>query len=253
MKIALLTDLHIPAEEEDSYGVDIRANFLRLLAAALQQGPDRLLVCGDLCFRDGDPAIYQWVRWHLDGAGLPYHLLSGNHDDTRLLADAFDCRDLLREGELYYRLDWDQWPVICLDSSSYQLSRRQLDWLREELAAIQGPMLLFIHHPPLPMGVPYMDEGHPLRNWPEVLQLLETHELPISVFCGHYHVEKSVRHRNLDVHVTPSCFFQIDWRQTAFAVDHHRVAFRWLELTSHGLRHALHYLEGSSLPAGAGS
>ena len=89
MRIVQLTDLHIGLENEDTYGVDVRHNFLQILDKAKAQRPDLLVISGDLCYRDGDARIYEWIKGHLDQSGLPYEVMSGNHDDPVLLARSF--------------------------------------------------------------------------------------------------------------------------------------------------------------------
>ena len=249
MTIAQLTDLHIGLPQEDTYGVDVRGNFLDIIDAIRQHGPDKLIISGDLCYRDGQAEIYAWIKGILDDSGLAYHPLSGNHDDTRLMAEVFGCSNLLRDGELYYLDQWDKQTVICLDSSSGRISDRQLQWLRDALADQPAPILLFIHHPPALMGVPFMDGQHALQNRADLQEILRAHPYPITIFCGHYHTEKSLRLDNLDIHITPSCFFQIDWREQEFAVDHRRIGYRWLEPATDGWQHALRYLDGRQLPA----
>ena len=59
MRILHLTDLHIGEEGEDTYGVDVRANFLDILSKIPLMQPDLLVVTGDLCFRDGQEKIYR--------------------------------------------------------------------------------------------------------------------------------------------------------------------------------------------------
>ena len=92
-KIIQLSDLHIGEEEEDTFSIDVRANFLKALGNIRALDPDRLVLTGDLCFRDGDPAIYQWIKSHIDGLPFPVDLISGNHDDTVLLGRRSNDRD----------------------------------------------------------------------------------------------------------------------------------------------------------------
>ena len=66
-----------------------------------------------------------------------------------------------------------------------------------------------MHHPPLHAGVPFMDNQHALKNREEVQSILFEHPFNVNIFTGHYHVEKMIRKKNIVVHITPSCFFQI--------------------------------------------
>ena len=70
MRIVQITDLHVGREGEETYGVDVRANFRKILQAARQWRPEYLVLSGDLCYRDGDVAIYHWIREQLDELGI---------------------------------------------------------------------------------------------------------------------------------------------------------------------------------------
>lgn len=242
MRIVQLTDLHVGLENEDTYGVDVRQNFLQILGKAKAQNPDLLVISGDLCYRDGDARIYAWIKDHLDQSGLPYEVMSGNHDDPVLLAQAFGREELLKDKELYFNRTYDDRTVLFLDTTTYEISEKQLEWLSEALQAIEGPALVFMHHPPLPSGVPFMDTKHNLRNMEAVQAVFFKHPHSVQVFTGHYHVEKIVTKRNLTVHITPSCFFQIGQRSEGFEVDHYRIALRTIDWKNGMMMNAVHYL-----------
>ena len=89
MRIVQLTDLHVGLEGEDTYGVDVRQNFLQILEKVKAETPDLLVISGDLCYHQGDAQIYEWIKGHLDQIDIPYEVMSGNHDDPQLLAKAF--------------------------------------------------------------------------------------------------------------------------------------------------------------------
>lgn len=242
MRIVQLTDLHIGLENEDTYGVDVRQNFLQILDKAKAQHPDLLVISGDLCYRDGDARIYEWIKRHLDQSGLLYEVMSGNHDDPVLLARAFGREGLLKGKELYFSREYADRTVLFLDTTTYEMPAKQLEWLSYALKAIEGPALVFMHHPPLPGGVPFMDSKHSLRNMEAVQAVFFEHPYPVQVFTGHYHVEKTVTKHNLTVHITPSCFFQIGQRSESFEVDHYRIALRTIDWSNGILMNAVHYL-----------
>lgn len=242
MRIVQLTDLHIGLENEDTYGVDVRQNFLQILDKAKAQRPDLLVISGDLCYRDGDARIYAWIKHHLDESGLPYEVMSGNHDDPVLLARAFGREGLLKGKELYFSREYADRTVLFLDTTTYEMPAKQMEWLSKALKAIKGPALVFMHHPPLPGGVPFMDSKHSLRNMEAVQAVFFEHPHPVQVFTGHYHVEKIVTKRNLTVYITPSCFFQIGQRSEDFEVDHYRIALRTIDWSNGMMMNAVHYL-----------
>lgn len=244
MRIVQITDLHVGREGEETYGVDVRANFRKILQAARQRRPQYLVLSGDLCYRDGDAEVYYWMREQVDALGIQYEVISGNHDDPVLLARAFGRENLLKGAELYFTRQWGDKMVIFLDTTPGLVSAQQKNWLREQLGKLEQEALIFMHHPPLQAGVPFMDANYALRNQADVQEILLAHPYNVHVFTGHYHVEKAVRKQNILVHITPSCFFQIGQLSEHFQVDHYRIALREINWENGVMMNAVHYLGG---------
>jgi Icc protein len=242
MRIVQITDLHVGQEGEDTYGVDVRANFLKVLEAVEKKQPEYLVLSGDLCYRDGQSEIYQWIRSKVDALGIPYEILSGNHDDPVMMAEAFERKNLLKGKELYFTKTFEGRTVIFLDTTTGIVSLRQQEWLKEQLSQLDGEALVFMHHPPLTSGVPFMDEKHALQNKEELQEIFFSHPYNINIFTGHYHVEKVIRKKNIVVHITPSCFFQIGQESKEFRVDHYRIGLREINWNNGVLMNAVHYL-----------
>ena len=242
MKIVQITDLHIAQEGVDTYGADVRGNFLAALNAATAWAPDFLVLTGDLCFQDGDAGIYAWIRAQTEEWGIPYEVIPGNHDHSAMMAEAFSKQSDLKDGELYYARTWNNRQVLFLDTAPGRMSDNQWDWLRERLDEQPGDTLIFMHHPPLRAGVPFMDQYYPFQQ-PTVFQNITDH-FPgnITVFTGHYHVEKTIRQGNLLVYITPSTFFQIDQRSESLQIDHRRPGIRIIEVDEAGVKCTVQYL-----------
>ena len=241
MRIFQITDLHIGEVDQRPFDVDVRENFLLMLDALQQHQHDLLVISGDLCYEDGEADIYRWIRGHLDNRKLNYRIIPGNHDNHCLMVDEFDLPPSYRE-HFFFSSNQEEPPVVFLNSGKGTLHPSQVPALKAYLEKTTAPVCLFMHHPPIPMGVPYMDDNHAIKEAGPLLNVLTQHAYPITIFTGHYHVEKSVRWKNLDIHVTPSCFFQIDWRREGFAVDHHRCAYRWIDWDGDQLQHGLIYI-----------
>ena len=246
MKIIQLTDLHIGKEGEGGFGVDVRKNFLDILKTVRALAPDLIVLTGDLCFDTGDPHIYQWIKSHLDFIKIPYTAISGNHDQSSMLAKAFRIEHLMVGNELFYCRQYGGQTVLFLETAVGEISREQLRWLENELSHIDHNALIFMHHPPVISGVPHMDNNYALRNMEEVQEVLFNFPHHLNIFCGHYHVEKTLSVRNLSVHITPSTYFQIDWHTEGFKVDHFRIALREIIFRQGGvLEISTHYQEGN--------
>ncbi len=242
MRIIQITDLHVGEEGESTLGVDVRDNFLRVLAAACALQPDWLALTGDLCFRNGSEIVYKWLKGHLDQTNVPYELISGNHDEPTMLAKVFEKTADLKQSELYFERVINSVVFLFLDTTTGLVSLPQQEWLRARLGAIGREVVVFMHHPPLCSGVPYMDENYPLQNADGIQSVLLDHSHPVTVFCGHYHVEKTVQYRNLTAHITPATFYQIDQFSVSHQVDYHRPGFRVIDLEDGICRHTVRYL-----------
>lgn len=241
MRIVQLTDLHVGAAGELGYGVDVRANFLKILQAAKDLQPDRLVITGDLCMNTGVEDAYQWIKAQLDKTAIPYEVISGNHDDPAMMAEVFDLQSFLRQGELYFSREWNGRQVLFLDTTVAGMTEKQLEWLRRQLSLMQDDALIFMHHPPMLAHMPWMDAHYPFQMRDAFTNICFAHSYPINVFCGHYHIEKTVQQHNLTMHLTPSCYFQIDPHSPEFKIDHYQIALREIEIDGGILRHRVQY------------
>lgn len=244
MRIAFITDPHIGEAGEKPQGVDVRQNFLQALAHLEHIRPNCLVIGGDICNADGDRATYIWAKELLSALPFPYYIIAGNHDDARLMADVFDKTHNLEGDELYYALPLDGYPALFLDSSRGQFSSKQWAWLREYLRALRdNNVLVFMHHPPLPADVVFMDAHDPFRQSEQFLDLVRDLPCHVTVVCGHYHVEKVVQRGNLLTLVSPSTFYQLKQDSPGFAVDNYRIGIREINLTTHGTNSSVHYVK----------
>lgn len=247
MRIILITDLHIGLEGEDTYGVDVRANFRNIKAAVAEAKPDHIVIAGDLCYSDAVVETYHWIKSEMDALHIPYDVIVGNHDHSTLLAKAFGLEDHLSEGVLFYKRQFGDWTGLFLDTALKTLSNNQLRWLEAQLQNTLGKVIIFMHHPPLMMDVPFMDINHSLSNMEEVQKILLQDRRSIPVFSGHYHAEKTACKDNITVQITPACFFQIGQQKEDFELDHYRIAYREIKLDADTWRSTVRYFEGTLL------
>jgi Icc protein len=197
---------------------------------------------------EGDKEIYDWQKQTLDQLEIPYLLIPGNHDDVEVMAESFNMSSLLSNSEMYYEVYFDDYQFLMLDTSQGFLSKAQKNWLLEKvLDESSQPLVIVMHHPPDLMEVPHMDERHYLRDKDEVMQIFYQSKRQMEIFCGHYHVEKTVCFENFRVHITPSCYFQIDSFSKLFKVGSTQIAFRIIDLFERRMDISLHYLPGSKV------
>lgn len=246
MRIAFLTDLHLGAEGEQPQDVNVRQNFLDALAYLAELKPNCLVLGGDICNGTDNVAIYQWVKQQVDKLPFPYYVIPGNHDDSTIIADVFHKNHDMYDGELYYALPLEGRPALFLDSSKGEFSAAQWAWFRDYLTALRdNNVVVFMHHPPLPADVLFMDRKYPFRQSDEFLELVRDLPCHVTVVCGHYHVDKVVQRGNLLVLLSPSTFYQMKQDTPSFAVDNYQIGIREINLTTHGTNSTVFYLDPS--------
>jgi len=226
-RIAHITDLHITPEGELNKDVDVRRNFIRILEDVKKDDTiDRLVIGGDLGHKLPGREVLEWVKAQLDATGLPYRVIPGNHDDSQQMAEVFGLEEEMEGGKLFFWDELDFGKIFYLDTSTGDLPMHQLAWVEEECGKSYQKFLLFMHHPPVQAGVPHMDRTHALVNMSQVQRILRNINNIQGIFCGHYHVERTVRLYNHMVLITPSTFFQLDDTALEMKVGSYRIGWR---------------------------
>jgi 3',5'-cyclic-AMP phosphodiesterase len=231
MKIGLITDLHIDDEGILPLNIDTRANFQRILEKVVSKNYDLLVIAGDICNKTGNEAIYQWVRYQLDGTAIPYLAISGNHDTSTLLAEVFDWKNRLQHDELYFTYELDENNLIFLDTSKGNMSEHQWEWLNQVIKTIEKEVFIFMHHPPLMVGSLHMEPRYSFTQIERFESFCRTYpQHNFNVFTGHFHIERSIVKENLQVFITPSTFFQIDPDCADFRISNSYIGFREINI-----------------------
>ena len=154
-----------------------------------------------LCVITGDmvetatAANYRAVRAALDRLEVPWVPMTGNHDDCALFLEHFDLPPGARDampGFAQYVIERPGLRLICLDSlragsSAGELCAARLDWLESALsAAPDTPALVFLHHPPVPLGLPMLDADR-LIEGEALIARLQRHGNVRHLCFGHVH------------------------------------------------------------------
>jgi len=193
-----LTDPHMPPPGGLVFGRDPAPRLAAAIAdIAARHGPDSVapaafaVLTGDLV-RDGEPEAYARLREVLAGLPCPAHLLLGNHDDRAAFRAAFPEAPVDANGFVQQALATPIGRCLMLDTHEPgrpegRLCERRLGWLADRLAEEAGPVLLFLHHPPMPAGIPGMDRSA-LQDAEALWQVLAPHRPRIRhIFHGHLH------------------------------------------------------------------
>ncbi len=229
IKIAHITDIHIGADNTLIRDIDVKGNFKKIVAKVPEDNPDLIVLGGDLAAVYGETEAYEWAKSELDALGIPYLVMAGNHDIVENLNRVFKLEDKMNPGGLYYRYDLKNHPLFFLDTSSADISSKQLDWLLSETRTLEKDALLFTHHPPLISRCNFMDTNHALKNSDEVLVVLNKIQNINFIFCGHYHTEKTLVKDNKTIFITPSTMMQLSQTNFEYEVQSFNPGWRIIE------------------------
>ena len=233
MLIAQISDPHIRPEGRLAYRRVDTAPFLAACVDHLVRmapRPDVVLATGDLVDA-GRPDEYRRLRALLAPLPMPVYLVPGNHDDREALRDAFADHDYLAAAGPFLQYVVESFPVrlVGLDTlvpgeNGGLLGPERLAWLDARLAeAPDRPSVLFMHHPPFPTGIRFMD-AQGLADAEAMAAVVRRHPQVERVLCGHLHRSIHVRWAGTVASTAPSTAHQLylDFREdglSAFAME----------------------------------
>lgn len=218
MLVAQISDTHVCAEGTRLYGrIDTNAGLARAIDTVnrLQPRPDLVLMTGDLV-ESGQHAQYAMLRTLLARLEMPVFVLPGNHDSRERLRAAFsDHAYLPAAGEfLHYAAELGPLTLIALDTQvpgedGGTLCAERLRWLEGELKRSRGrPMLIAMHHPPVPIGVDWLDRSG-CANAEALAAVVARHPQVERILCGHVHRAAQIRFAGTAVATSPSTAYQV--------------------------------------------
>ena len=194
MKIVQLSDLHLTLPGAELFGSAPLARLELAIDRILENHADAdfCLLTGDLADAGGD-AAYASLAEALRRLPMPAHLLPGNHDSREALRRHFPQLANNDGGFMQAALATPGGYFLLLDTvepgapwGSYCIQRRE--WLAQQLAAAGDlPLYVAMHHPPLALGIPSMDQ-FALRDAEAFWSVIAPHRTRIRhLFFGHLH------------------------------------------------------------------
>ncbi|MDQ3790210.1 MAG: phosphodiesterase [Actinomycetota bacterium] len=206
MILAHISDLHIGQDQGDGGARALRrAQAVIDRLNGLQGDLDGVLVTGDIADH-GLPEEYETVRELLGTLRFPVVTCPGNHDErhafrTALLGEPDDEGPVNR----VYRLGG--YTVAMADSSipgqnDGYLDDDTLTWLDKVLVESDDPALVCFHHPPVRLGVPFVD-GIMLNEPERLAEVVRAHDNVAAVLCGHAHTGASATFAGRPLVVAP--------------------------------------------------
>ena len=188
-----ISDLHLWADRHRSFHhVNPYQHLMRAIALIdrLTPPPDFVLVNGDLVNEETEEAYavvadaMRWLRY-------PVYYALGNHDNRELFGKVMGDEHRLPSGAYAYSFCVHDCRSIVLDTLQSgevrgYISTEQLAWCEDILRRDTRPTLLFLHHAPLPVGIPWID-ALMLEGAQTFLRLVESYAQVRGVFSGHVH------------------------------------------------------------------
>lgn len=162
MKLLQFTDIHLTEPGKTIAGRDPIANFRKALEHALicHSDAEAAFITGDLSDW-GEEADYLCLRDILAEFPLPVHLCIGNHDDRATMASTFP--DAFTDGFAQRIIPLSLGTAITIDTwgpktHAGHFCEKRAEWLDKAITKADGPVWLFMHHNPVPIGIEPMDE-----------------------------------------------------------------------------------------------
>lgn len=231
LKFAQISDAHYTTCQEDTSYKVLKSSPAILDDAIMQVNRipniDFTVFTGDLVNEPLEKELLSFIS-HANLLCSPWYPVFGNHDVTRTGSlnkqKYFDIvcghnRNFCYKNSYYSFTPKKGYKAIVLDTTpndrntcNGEISDEQLSWLKDELKASRGDVVVIFTH--VPVVEPYPSETHRLVNSYELKLLLKKFDNPIIVCSGHYHATKVEQEDNVIYIESPSlvtypCAFRV--------------------------------------------
>ena len=213
MLLAQISDPHIVENGRKTLNIAPTAENLSAIIDDINSRsprPDAVVVSGDVTDTGSIKDTRNAVQI-LNALEIPYFVIPGNHDEREILWQYFkgNACPALKPGFINYVIDDFEVRLIALDSTiagadGGELCTERLDWLDKALAAAPDrPTIIFMHHPPLKLGVLETDvDGFIGMN--ELAKIVAQYSNIERICCGHIHLPTHSRWNGTIVSTAPS-------------------------------------------------
>ena len=220
LKFIHLTDAHLVPHPQTLFGIKVHENLEWAVASINQKFNDAefCMITGDLAHW-GEAQAYSELTEILNKLSMPYHLMLGNHDARQIAKDSLPTLPWSEEGFLNYRVKTTIGEFIVLDTvndgkNNGRLCEIRLRWLRQQLLETQSAgddVYLFMHHPPMNIGISAMD-AIGLVNSEDMIALLQGFKHIRHLFFGHLHRSCHGSWRGIPFSTVKAICYQVELR-----------------------------------------
>jgi 3',5'-cyclic-AMP phosphodiesterase len=228
-RIAFITDIHLNEQFPLDNKVNPTKNFETILADIEQRKITEIVFGGDI----GDATAHQYFFEQLQKFSI--NIVLGNHDKFENVKLHFIKNQT--HNELYYKTEDENHQYFYLDTSTDTISNTQLNWLKQELNPNKA-LLLFVHHPIIAIDTP-VDKIYPLQNRDDLKLILQNFKNPVTIFCGHYHMNDEQVFENIKQYCTAAMSFQILKNAPKLEIDNKNFGYRILEINDENIHTTL--------------
>ncbi|RME84879.1 MAG: phosphodiesterase, partial [Zetaproteobacteria bacterium] len=167
----------------------------------------------------------------------------GNHCDERALFSTLFPRLGIPPLAQDEGLMLGGWRILALNthdpaaSPGGRLGKRELARLEEALADARGkPVLIAMHHPPVPVGTPWLD-AMGLEDAEQFWEIAKRHAELRAVVFGHAHQALALERSGVRLFGTPSTCIQFAQGSERITFSVEPIGWRWIRLNDDGTMH----------------
>lgn len=224
---AYITDTHLGQELKTGNGISYApnpvahtANLRRILDDVNARGIKEIVFGGDI----GSVEMNKYFFDIIAERGFSLWMVLGNHDIFAEVSKYYP-------GPANYSKEDAHFRYIILDTSDNKIDAARLDWLIKELHT-DKEIILFLHHPVLPIHTSLEDLGAALKGRDELRDVLKSVAKKITIFCGHYHMIDEAVDGNIQQYTSSAASYQIGKEAADLVIDQQTFGYRIIDTTA---------------------